>query len=83
MTIHIHIDRLVLDGIEMSQRERPLLQTAVETELARLLTEDGLTRQANVALRDIPAEPIQLSHENNPARIGRQIARSVYRGINR
>lgn len=81
MTIHLNVDRLILDGIRIAQRDRPVLQAALETELARLLTKGGLDRQTNIALRDVPAGRIQLSGENDPGELGRQIAQAVYGGM--
>lgn len=81
--IEVNIDRLVLDGISVVRRDRPLLQTAVETELARLLGEGGLDRQTNIALRDVPSGQIQLSQDSDPGQLGRQIAQSVYSSMNR
>lgn len=83
MNIDLHIERLVLDGLPIAWHERPQLQAAVEAELTRLLTESGLSRQGNIAVREIQAAPIQLSAEHDPAQIGRQIAQSVYGGLNR
>lgn len=83
MKIDLHIERLILDGIDVPWHERPILQAAVEAELARLLAEGGLNRQTNIALRDVPAGHIQLSNENEPGQLGRQIAQSVYGGLNR
>lgn len=83
MNISLNIDRLILGGINIPHRDRPLLQTAMETELARLLAEGGLTRRTNIAIRDVPAGQIQLSNDNDPGELGRQIAQSVYGGINR
>jgi hypothetical protein len=80
MSIQVTIDRLILEGIELSQRERPLLETAVTTELARLLAENGLPHQAGVAFRERPANPIQVTAD--PVQLGQQIARSIYGGIN-
>jgi hypothetical protein len=37
MTIHVHIERLLLDGFEITPAERTHLQNAVEHELAHLL----------------------------------------------
>ena len=81
MSIQVNIDRLILEGVDLSQRERPLLITAVETELARLLTEGGLPHRAGVARREQSAEPIQVTAD--PTQLGQQIARSVYGGMNR
>jgi len=83
MTINLHIDRLILDGLPMPHSQRPLLQAAVEAELTRLLTTDGLSPglSAGGAIPHLPASSLQLPHDNSPAQLGRQIAQSVYGGI--
>ena len=40
--IHLHIERLILDGLPIERAQGPHVQAAVEAELARLLTENGL-----------------------------------------
>ena len=40
--IHLHIERLILDGLPIECAQGPHVQAAVEAELARLLTENGL-----------------------------------------
>ena len=42
MSIHLHIERLVLDGFAMDRGGQASLQAAVETELPRLLMASGL-----------------------------------------
>jgi hypothetical protein len=83
MNIQVHIERLVLDGIEIAYDARPLLQTAVQAELTRLLTTNGLSAnlQTGGARPAIYAQPIQLSG-SNPTHLGRQIAQAVYGGMN-
>ena len=39
MTIHVHIERLVLDGLPVALAEGHLVREAVEAELTRLLAE--------------------------------------------
>jgi hypothetical protein len=41
MTVHVHVERLLLDGFEITPAERAKLQNAVEQELARLLARPG------------------------------------------
>ena len=81
--ITLHIERLILDGVPLAHGQRPLVQAAVEAELARLLAGDGLTAQLQRggALRNIPAGNIQLSSDGNPHALGQQIAHAVYQGI--
>ena len=83
MNININIDRLILEGLPISHSQRPLVQAAVEAELARLLTADGLapSLMAGGAMPHIPAGSIQLTSDGNPHALGQQIAQAVYRGI--
>ena len=81
-SIHLHIERLVLDGVDIAPGQRPLLQASVTTELTRLLTDGGLAPSLaeGVALPRLSTGGIQLT-DNDPAQLGRQIAQSVYGGI--
>jgi hypothetical protein len=80
--IDLHIDRLVLDGIDLDHAQRPLLQAAVEAELGRLLAEGGLgALAAGGAVPSVKAGGFEMSGEGSPAQLGKQIAGSVYGGI--
>lgn len=83
MRIELHIERLVLDGLAATPRERTMIRTAVEMELSRLLTEGGLARElaGGVALPSLGVGNIQLTPGGNPWQLGEQIARAVYAGI--
>ena len=83
MNINLHIERLVLDGVNIAPGQRHLLQASVETELARLLTDGGLAPglAQGTALPRLSTSGIQLTGGNNPTQLGRQIAQSVYGGI--
>ena len=83
MNINLHIERLILDGLPFEARHRAMLQTEIETELARLLTQNNIAAnwQSGGAVPDVRADAIQLTTHDNPAQLGRQIAGSVYGGI--
>jgi hypothetical protein len=83
MNVNVHIERLILDGLPLTRSQGPLVQAAVEAELARLLGEGGLASslQAGGALPSLRAGAIQLASNGNPQQIGIQIAQSVYGGI--
>lgn len=83
MNINLHIERLVLDGVNVEQQQSALLQQAVQTELARLLATGGLSRDfaGGLAVPRISAPNIPLAVDIHPAQLGEQIARSVYGGI--
>lgn len=82
MNINLHIERLVLDGVDIAPGQRHLLQTSVETELTRLLTDRGISPSLaqGVALPRLSTNGMQLKG-NNPTQLGQQIAQSVYGGI--
>lgn len=79
--IQLHIERLVLDGINLSWREREQLQISIETELGRLLGKGGLHAgmEQGLAVPKLIAAPVQTNA--TPDQLGRQIAASVYGGI--
>lgn len=82
MNINLHIERLVLEGVNISPGQSHLLQASVETELTRLLTNGGLSPSLaqGTALPRMSTIGIQLTG-NNPKQLGQQIAQSVYGGI--
>ncbi len=82
MIINLHIERLILDGINIAPDQKHLLQSVVTTELTRLLTKGGILPDLarGVALPRISANSIQVTG-NDPVQLGQQIAQSVYGGI--
>lgn len=85
MNISVHIERLILDGLPVAPDQRPLLQAAVEAELARLFAVGGLTggMATGGAVPYVPAGAIPIAGGADPAALGTQIAQAVYGGINR
>jgi hypothetical protein len=87
MNVNIHIERLVLDGLSVPCPQQTLLQAAVETELQRLITINGLSSglQSGGAISHISGSEIQLTGnaENDPTYLGRQIAQAVCEGVSR
>lgn len=85
MKINMHIERLVLDGLSVPYHQQPVLQAAIETELARLFsvnsTVNGLL--TGKAVSRISAGDIQSVDENDPGNLGQKIARAVYEGVSR
>lgn len=82
-SIEVHIEELLLHGLPLTHSQGPAVQAAVETELARLLIEGGLTSslQSGGAMPSLRANAIQLRAESKPAQLGQQIAQAVYGGI--
>ena len=81
MTITLHIERVVLDGVPL---EHPrTLQNAIERELTNRLREGGLSPEfrAGGAAPWVGGGAIELGREQNAVRLGTRIAGAVYRGI--
>ncbi|HTG87612.1 MAG TPA: hypothetical protein VL907_11285 [Pyrinomonadaceae bacterium] len=83
MNINLHIDRLILDGLDLAHDQRPLLQAAVQTELGRLLTAGGLSNEiaGAGALPRVAGDAIQVQQQSGPQDTGHRIAASVYGAI--
>jgi hypothetical protein len=83
MNVNLHIERLVLEGIDLGSAYHPLLQAALEAELGRLLAMGGLgaALAPGTTVASLPAGGLQLSADDSPTQLGRKIAQSVYRGI--
>jgi hypothetical protein len=82
MSIKLHIDRLILEGLPVSSAQGPRVRAAVEAELVRLLATGGLSPDLRaVAIPHVRAGNLQFSAESRPAQLGKEIARSVYGGI--
>lgn len=85
MNINLHIERLILDGLPFEARHRAMLQTEIETELVRLMTENNIAAnwQSGGAVSSVRTDAIQMTTQSSPAEIGRQIAGSIYGGISK
>src|SRR5262249_1285142 len=83
MSIRIHIERLVRDGVPLATGDGPGGRAAVQTELARLVAEGGLAADvlAGGALEARAGGPMQLREGSAPGELGKGIAHAVYGGI--
>jgi hypothetical protein len=83
VNIELYIERLILDGLPIERRQRADVEAAVETELTRLLTENGLGAEWLTvgAIPVLRAEAIQLTNKVGATQLGGQIAQAVYGGI--
>ena len=80
--VSLHIERLVLDGLPLSAHSVGQLQTAIQSELGRLLTENRLVQTTPSAMHWISAPGFQAGSDSAPADLGKQIARSVFQSFN-
>jgi|SRR5688572_177427 len=84
MSLNLHIERLILDGLPVSHAQGPVLGAALERELGRLLTKGVLETSllSGGAWRSAPAGEFQLT-VTTPPQLGRQLAGVIYQGIGR
>ncbi len=82
MNVRVHIERLVLDGIDVPYGSRGVLRASLERELARQLLAHGLAPElaSGIALPSIAVPPVDASDVAAPA-LGIAIANSVADGI--
>lgn len=80
--VRVHVGHVVLDGIALAPADRPLLHAALQSELARLLGEGGVSPDyaAGGAAPRLRA-PAVVDSAADPASLGRQIAHAVFAGI--
>jgi len=85
MSVRLHIDRLVLDGIALGPGDRAHFVAAVESELTRLVADGGISPAlANgIALPSVAAPSVTFAPKAKPAEMGAAVAGSVYRGVGR
>lgn len=83
MNIALHMEQLVLTGVDLAPAQRALLQASLESELARLLGEGGVAAglAGGALVTRLEAPPIEIDANPDPVRLGQQIAQSVYGGI--
>lgn len=85
MKIHLHIERLVLDGLPVTVPQAAQIRSAIQEELAQLLLRQGLSDglRGGIALPRVHAGTIQLGPDNSPAKLGSSIGRAIHEGIGR
>lgn len=83
MNINLHIERLVLEGLPLTRAQGPLVQVAVENELARLFATNGVAPGlTSGGLRPHAAGgAVQFTKDATPRQLGTQIAQSVHEGL--
>jgi hypothetical protein len=85
VTVELHIERLVLHGIEPRAGTAAAIGTALEAELIRLSESPGRPPWAGRAgaLPRLDAGRIELPPAAGPQAIGRVVGAAVHRGLTR
>lgn len=83
MNVRLHIERLVFDGVPVSEAALPHVQAAIETELAQLIAGGGLSAEftADQVVPSLRGGDLRVPAGIDDAGLGRQIAGALYGGI--
>jgi len=83
MKINLHIERLVLEGLPVTAGQAPLVQSAVQQELTRLLGFGGIAPQLMTggAMPYARGGAVRFGGEASSRQLGTQIAQSVHEGL--
>lgn len=79
-SLHLHIERLVIDGLPLEGTEGTLFRSALETELTRLLRDGGISTDGvrGVALDSLPHAQCALADAADARASGRRVAGTLY-----
>jgi hypothetical protein len=81
MNINLHIERLVLDGLETRSGEAAVVQRAAESELGRLLASELPAPASSSAEACVAAGEIHIHPGTTGRDLGVEIGRSVFRAL--
>jgi hypothetical protein len=83
MKVRLHIERVVLDGVDVPPGSRGALRASLERELASRIAAGGLSDAlaSGIAVPAVSAPPIVIAHGTPAPTLGASIAQSVYAGI--
>ncbi len=81
MNIELEIEQLVLEGFNTKNRHR--IGAAIQSELTRLLTEQGIPENLTQGgeVPSLEGGAFKVNSNAKPETIGRQIAQSIYGGF--
>ena len=81
--LHLSIDQLVIDGLDLPVEAQDRLQRTVTRELTRLLTRDAAQAQpwTERNLSRLTVNPLSLPADASHKVLGQQIAQAIYQGI--
>jgi hypothetical protein len=83
MNVYLHVDRLVLDGLD-TPGSRAEFARGVESELARLVVEEGIVPRTSTgrALATLQGPDLAVPRSPQPTELARGVARSAHSALN-
>ncbi|MEO6740833.1 MAG: hypothetical protein ABIP20_11305 [Chthoniobacteraceae bacterium] len=79
--IHLHIERVVLDGVTLTHAERPAFLAAVGEELRVLLVRSEWRELSAGTVAHAATQPIEWSCIGARSALGAEVARAIHRGV--
>jgi hypothetical protein len=81
--VNLHVERLVIHGLDLRPAQRAQFQAAFTQELARLISTCGVGEAwaDGAAVPHAGAQVAALSADLSPGMLGTRVAQAVYRGI--
>lgn len=91
MSIHVYIDRLILDGLPLDTGDGPAVQAAIEAELTRLLTPSDATSPFAAALvprlrrggtlASVHGPDVDVARSATPDDVGQRVGTSIHQTL--
>ncbi|MFL6858311.1 MAG: hypothetical protein ACJ8EB_10440 [Allosphingosinicella sp.] len=78
MSVHLHIDRLVVEGLDLAAADAPRLAAAIEAELAARLTTRNGAEWSDLAVPALPPLDIGPAPGSGPNALGRGVAAALH-----
>jgi hypothetical protein len=79
MSIRLHIEHLVLEGLPVDAAQEPVLRAALEAELARRLEERGVTGLGEARAVDVlRGTELRMPRDLPAGPCGRQLGAAIY-----
>jgi hypothetical protein len=80
-SIHLHIERFVVDEPLLASGQRDALQASVEAALLRLLKQQGLPEITDRDISHLSVGDFQLPHHFRPGHLGERIVQTIWGGL--
>jgi len=81
VTIAIHIERLVLDGLPSGPHDRDTVSAAFGAELTRLVATHGLDISRGFSVPHLQFGSIDVGRATTSMALGQGVARALYNGV--
>src|SRR5262249_38999083 len=78
MSLHLHIERLVLEGLTFSSHDTRLVQAGVEAKLLTLFSDNGPRPSCSLSLSHLRGKPFHLNASRGAVGLGQAIAGSLH-----